>query len=826
MQATIILSSDFFTKITPIAQSILVEMEGFSAQRLREDLAFVTNLGSKIKALGEPAKEINYTSLYSCATSLFNRLEPLAFEDDPDNCEIQEIERTLVSLSDGLRILIQDRKEVEFLYLDTLYSDFQENITDDPCFTQITSFHHDKPELVRFLNEAKVVVEKLYYVLETSSMGIDSVLQAEEFLKEIHSIKGTSSFFPELGSNITRFCHEFESILAHWLQMSDRTKYSLPNPMISRVLRIFVLLLENLDGRLNRDSAPHSTLKLDSCYSSFINWKQGKFISPDSILDPRLVPLGTDTLIKLPYTRLDQLVEEVHALQLMVGKVQEKFSDQFPITKSLKPILQGLNRLQTKVLDSRLFPIGLVFDRFLRTIKEHGKTLKKQITCEIRGSEIQIDQNTANILSIPITHLVRNAIDHGIEIPSLRKKRGKSLPGLISLSALQSSNRLLVEICDDGEGVPDQFSKKQSTEELLEGLTRLGYSSKNQITPNSGRGIGLYVAKREIEKHGGSLRLETSKGEFTKFIIEIPLRFFVAECILFHSTGQVFAIPLDHLRKVSLVEESSSITISNEPVRYLSKLVDPRSNGSKEIYELELINGQNKVLKLRVEECLGKDSLLIRSMDSPFLQSLPLTSAASVLPNGQVCWILDPDRILDDGTGRSKNLLVTSTHFTESSDATLKYLFSEANQGRVLCFETNEIDYAIPLYCLKEVLSFENPVRLPILPELILGLISLRGIPIPLVDLTWLLTNTPSLKTPECILILEHKGVLTGVPTGKLKGIQTLQAEDLISTNASTTPLIIGSFDLKNRPIQLLNFEALVIEGINFCNSCNQGAPS
>ena len=629
-------------------------------------------------------------------------------------------------------------------------------------------------------------------------------------------------FRSDLRLNITKFCHEFESLLTHWIQTQGGSRNALPHLLVSRILKIFALLLENLDGRLNGDSVPHPTLRLDGCYEGFKKWKEGKPVCPDSILDPRMAPLGTDTLIKLPFTRLDQLVEEVHSLQLMVGKVQERFSNQNSVKQSLKPVLEGLNRLQTRVLDSRLFPIGLVFDRFLRTIRDHGHTLNKEVGCEIRGSDIQIDQNTANILSIPMTHLVRNSLDHGIESPTLRKTLGKPLPGLISFAAMQSSNRLIIEISDDGQGIHSDLSAAQDNNALLHNLTQLGYSSKAYITPNSGRGIGLYVAKREIEKHGGCLKLESKNGEFTKFTIELPLRFFVTDCILFRSDKQIFAVPLDHLQTVSSVEEYGTQD-AEKNVKSLSKLINPSSQGLQENFDLELFNSQKETFHLRVEECLGKESLLIRSMDNPFLQSLPLTSAASVLHNGKLCWILDPNRLGIQKTERKYHLIQNTP---ENHDPHLDRIFSGANRGRVLCFQAGEKLYAIPLFYLKEVMDYKKPIRLPILPELILGLISLRGLPIPLVNLLALVSQYAANNEFECILILEHNGALTGIPTGKLSGIHTLQRQHLFFSHKSLSMPVIGSFKLRNSEVNLLNLEALIGQGINCCNNLDLGDES
>ena len=303
------LPAEFLAQIEPTAKILIEEIEGFSTDRLREDLSYLTNLGRRIRELSEPAQSINYSSLLQCTKSLFNRLEPLTFEAEFDELELEGIGDTLFSLATGLEKILHDGLCPEFEHLDQAGGSLEEEYPDDPCFSFIDPFHYEKEELLRFIHESQEVIERLHRNLQRSGEGIQSPAQAEEFMRGIHGIKGTSAFFPELRGNITKYSHEVESVLTHWIQTPPPIRSLLPAALVSRILQVFELLFENLEGRLNRDFAPHPTLRLEPSYAAFSKWIQGAQINPESILASNLVPAGTDTLIRIPYTRIDQLVK-------------------------------------------------------------------------------------------------------------------------------------------------------------------------------------------------------------------------------------------------------------------------------------------------------------------------------------------------------------------------------------------------------------------------------------------------------------------------------------------------------------------------------------
>lgn len=823
------LSDEFLAQIEPVAHILIDEIHGFSTERLRDDLPYLTNLARRIRELLEPARSAQYESLLRCTKSLYNRLEPLTFEAEVDELELQGIGETLFSLSDGLSSVLKNSQRKEFLHLDEPLLAKDSEILTDPGFSFLDPFHPEKSEFIRFIQESQEIIERLHGILQRSASGLTSKALGEEFLREIHGMKGTSAFFPELRTTFTRLCHETETVFMNWLHEDYLYRPQIQIPLISRVLQVFELLLENLKGRLTRDFAPHPTLRVDSTFASLAKWAQGEEINPESILASNLIPAGTDTLIRIPFARIDTLVEDVHSLRLLTGGMREKFQEDPIVLKSIKPLQEGLTRLQNRVLDLRLFPIGLVFQRFLRIIREHGKSLGKEVRFEIHGSDTRIDQTTANTLSIPLTHLVRNALDHGLETPSVRRKAGKPPQGTISLVASQRNNRLLVEVSDDGMGIQHfgyPRGKMAADDDLMDFLTQPGFSTLEEATTTSGRGIGLHIVRREVEKHGGNLKVQSSAGDGTKFLIDLPLTFYTTDCMLLSSGGQIFAVALDRVREI-LSTKREVDSFHKKPgaeaeigfkETSLFSLMDPQTLPPSENHTLILESWDHQKLSLRVEKCLGKEHLLIRPLESPFLRTLHFSSSAAALSTGQLCCVLDVDLFIEHLHRRKR----VSTPVVEPSvprertavQKLLERLFSDPDRGRILSFESCGQLFAIPLHFLKEVTDYSTPMRLPMVPEIVLGLISLRGIPIPLVNLMTLFSKSPTDPLNSCILILQHFGTLTGVPISRLRGIRLLEPEDLTAPATDSGSPIISKFYIDGNPGHLLDPRRLFESGI------------
>lgn len=322
-----------------------------------------------------------------------------------------------------------------------------------------------------------------------------------------------------------------------------------------------------------------------------------------------------------------------------------------------------IGNLQDEITKSRMVPVGQAFERFERMVRDTAHELGKQVALELRGTDIEVDKSVLDEIGDPVMHLLRNALDHGIESPTVRRDSGKSRIAKLVLSAERERSAVVIHVTDDGCGIDTRkvlqraraanlVSPKQeglTDGELLELIARPGFSTSTNVSRISGRGVGLDVVATKVRSLGGSVELTTALGKGTTMTIRLPVTLAIIHALLAKVAGETYALPITHVVEtmvltpdMSRTEEGREVLAirgENVPaVRLRARLGHPaRANGAGHVVLLDL---PERRAALVVDEFIGQQEIVVKPFDSA--RGMPqLFSGATILSNGAPALILD-----------------------------------------------------------------------------------------------------------------------------------------------------------------------------------------
>lgn len=374
--------------------------------------------------------------------------------------------------------------------------------------------------------------------------------------------------------------------------------------------------------------------------------------------------------IRVSVEKVDELINLVGELviaQSMVNQVVDQLaSDKLPaIQEALVAMNRSTRDLQERVMAVRMVPLTNVFRRFPRVVHDLAGNLGKQITVEISGEETELDKQMIEQLGDPLTHLIRNAVDHGIERPEERLAQGKPAEGTINLRAYHEGGSVVIEIADDGHGLNCERIRKKalaqglvspdeqlSDEQIHALIFAPGFSTAEQVTDVSGRGVGMDVVKRNIEALNGSVSIESRPGRGCAFRIRLPLTMAILDGLAVRVSGEIYILPLlsviESFRPQSgevksVVGKGKVLMVRGKPVplvRLHQMFNTPVSTLEPTQGLVVLVENQGKQLGLLVEELLGQMQVVMKSLEANY-QKVEGLSGATILGDGQVAFILD-----------------------------------------------------------------------------------------------------------------------------------------------------------------------------------------
>lgn len=330
-----------------------------------------------------------------------------------------------------------------------------------------------------------------------------------------------------------------------------------------------------------------------------------------------------------------------------------------------------INNLQTGIMDTRMVPVGQLFKRFQRVVRDLAKAQGKRVNLEIRGEETELDKKVIDELGNPLTHIIRNSVDHALETPEERLKAGKSDTGTIILNAYHEGSNICIDVQDDGRGISSEKIMKKAVEkgviteteaaslskrEIVNLIFMAGFSTAEKVTDISGRGVGMDIVKKAIENLKGSININTEEGSGTLITIRLPLTLAILSALLVKIDDAIFAIPLESVleitkvpgREVHTVEGELTVTLRNKilSVTQLSEAIGiPQKAKIDQALTIVVISSSGKQIGICVDELVGKEEIVIKSLSEDF-KCVEGISGASVLGDGTVSLILDVPAVI------------------------------------------------------------------------------------------------------------------------------------------------------------------------------------
>jgi two-component system chemotaxis sensor kinase CheA len=381
-----------------------------------------------------------------------------------------------------------------------------------------------------------------------------------------------------------------------------------------------------------------------------------------------------EATVRVDTQRLDDIMNMVGELVLVRNRLVRLGLDSSD--ESLSKAVANLDvvtaDLQTAVMKTRMQPIKKVFGRFPRVVRDLARNLKKEIHLELVGEETDLDKNLVEALADPLVHLVRNSVDHGIELPSVRESVGKSRVGKVVLSAEQEGDHILLSITDDGAGMdPVKLREKAVEKGLMEAdaAARLsdveafnlifapGFSTKTEISDVSGRGVGMDVVKTKIAQLNGSVEIHSKKGEGTRLSIKVPLTLAIMPTLMIMLERQAFALPLVNvneifqmdLTKSHVVDGQECVTIRDKaiPIFHLKRwLVRGHYDGRKiQGAHVVIVTVGTRRVGFVVDQLIGQEEVVIKPLGK-MLQGTPGMAGATITGDGTIALILDVPSLL------------------------------------------------------------------------------------------------------------------------------------------------------------------------------------
>jgi two-component system, chemotaxis family, sensor kinase CheA len=323
-----------------------------------------------------------------------------------------------------------------------------------------------------------------------------------------------------------------------------------------------------------------------------------------------------------------------------------------------------LNDLQKQVMKIRMVPVEHLFRRFPRLVRDVSKTCDKTVELVVSGQDTDLDKGILDMLAEPLAHLVRNAIAHGIETEEARVAAGKSPAGAVRLNAYHQGNHVVIEVADDGGGIQKdrvlakaiqqnlvtrEEAERLTDSEVYELIFAPGFSTADEVTSVSGRGVGMDVVKTVIERLKGGVTIESKPGQGTRFLLKVPLTLAIIKALMFRVSGRLYAIPLTSVVEITRAQESEVHTVDRRevirmreevlPLVRLSGMLEGARAEQKKLFIVVIAQGDRKY-GLVVDRLVGEEELVIKALDD-HLVATELVSGASILGDGTVVLILN-----------------------------------------------------------------------------------------------------------------------------------------------------------------------------------------
>ncbi|MCD7033760.1 chemotaxis protein CheA [Metabacillus sp. GX 13764] len=377
--------------------------------------------------------------------------------------------------------------------------------------------------------------------------------------------------------------------------------------------------------------------------------------------------------IRVNIDRLDSLMNLFEELVIDRGRLESISRDlnNLELNETVERMSRISGDLQTIILNMRMVPVETVFNRFPRMVRQLAKDLNKKVDLQITGAETELDRTVIDEIGDPLVHLLRNALDHGIESPEERVQKGKPEEGLLMLRAYHSGNHVFIEVEEDGAGINPQkileraVSKGILTEQAGVALTDKqiyelmfapGFSTAEKISDISGRGVGLDVVKSTIESLGGTVTIDSQEGAGTIFSIQLPLTLSIISVMLVELEQEKYAIPISSIIETAVIKREDILHAHHQqvidfrgkivPLVFLNEVFEvPGEEKTDDLLSIIVVRKGEKTAALAVDSFIGQQEVVLKSLGG-YLNDIYAISGATILGDGQVALIVDCNALI------------------------------------------------------------------------------------------------------------------------------------------------------------------------------------
>ncbi len=375
--------------------------------------------------------------------------------------------------------------------------------------------------------------------------------------------------------------------------------------------------------------------------------------------------------VRIDLRRLDNLMNLIGELVITRGRLVQLAADSSDtaLVETVTQTSRLVADLQDEIMTSRMVPVWQVFDRFPRLVRDAAHSVHKQVDFRIEGKEVELDRSMLDEVGDPIVHLLRNAVDHGIEPPAERKAKGKPEVGRLTLSALRVRSAVAIRVSDDGRGIDrarvlrraqehglvESSRTELSDEELLRIISRPGFSTAEQVTDLSGRGVGIDAVYNRVRSLGGAVDIRTEPGKGTTVTLRLPLTLAIVRSLLARIGEETYAVPMTHVSETVELVPSILRTVKGKEVLMLREEVLPVLRMRQMMgFEGDAVRGREQVVvvelaerraALVVDALIGQQEIVVKQFDG-VRDGLSLFGGATILGDGVPALIIDVGSLL------------------------------------------------------------------------------------------------------------------------------------------------------------------------------------
>ena len=397
-------------------------------------------------------------------------------------------------------------------------------------------------------------------------------------------------------------------------------------------------------------------------------------VAPEAEQKSKATAQSNSKTIRVNIERLDILMNLFEELVIDRGRLEQISRDlsHGELQETVERMTRVSSDLQSIILNMRMVPIDTVFNRFPRMVRQLSKDLNKKIDLQIIGAETELDRTVIDEIGDPLVHLIRNALDHGIEKPEVRVSKGKPETGTVELKAFHSGNHVFIEVKEDGAGisrekvlekaiknkiVTEQQASTLTDKQVFELIFASGFSTAEVLSDISGRGVGLDVVKSKIESLGGTVSVDSILGHGTTFSVQLPLTLSIISVMLVELQKEKYAIPLSSIIETAFIKKTDIMSAHNQkvidfrgkvvPLLFLNDLfnVPFESDNNTDGISVVIVRKGDKLAGLVVDSFIGQQEIVLKSLGN-YLTNVFAISGATILGDGQVALILDCNALI------------------------------------------------------------------------------------------------------------------------------------------------------------------------------------